>query len=118
MAGKITRPSSGGVLAQKRVGASILRTGWHLKMRLNKAKWFWPLGKATLYRDRLEIKALVFRPLVLRVNEIESIYSFLGRVRIKHTNEEVPDFITLFGFGLYDTLRGAARRNGVNISFD
>jgi hypothetical protein len=87
-------------------------------MKLNKAKIPWPLGKVTLYRDRLEIKGLILSPLVLRVNEIESIYKSLFRVRVKHKKEDVPELIMLFGFGLYDTLREAARRSGVDLDFE
>jgi hypothetical protein len=117
MAGRIVRNSPREILAQKRIGASIIRSGWHIKMRLNKAKWPWPLGKVTLYRDRLEIKALVFSPLVLSVKEINSITSTLGRVRVKHTNQQIPDYISLFGFGLYDTLKNAVRQSGLDIPF-
>ena len=114
MAGQITRPS-GAALMEKRIGASIVRSGWHTGMRLNRAKWSWPLGKVALYRDRLEIKAPLFRPMVLDLDEIENIRRFLWRVRIEHTNRDVPDFVALFGFGLLSSLREAVRRNRLTV---
>ena len=116
--GRIERPGrmTGTPLFQKRVGASILRTGWHTQMRLNKAKWSWPGGKVTLYKDRLEIKGMLMEAIVLDCQEIKHISSSLGfRVRIDHSNEEIPDYIILFGFGLLSGLREAIRKNGLKI---
>ena len=119
--GRVERVSrrGGAPLFQKRVGASIIRSGWHIKMRLNKAKWPWPGGKITLYKDRLEIKGVFVGPLVLDCQEIDNIKSSLGfRVRIEHSNEEVPDYITLFGFGLLSGLRETIRKSGLKVRVD
>ncbi len=115
MAGQIVRPPAGAKLFERRIGASILRSGWHTGMRLNKAKWSWPLGKLTLYPDRLEIRALFFRPFVLSLSEVTAIKSSFGRVLVQHTNEDVPDHVALTGLGLFDALRAAVMRNGLQV---
>jgi hypothetical protein len=118
MAGRIERPSvrGGTPLLQRRIGASIIRSGWHVKMQLNKAKWGWPTGKLVLYRDRLEIRFLLIKPQILSISEITAIWrTLITRVLVEHSNEEVPDHIVLSGWGLYDALKDAVRKNGLDI---
>ena len=118
MAGRIERPQvrGGTHLLQRRIGASIIRSGWHIKMKLNKAKWGWPTGKLILYRDRLEIRFIFITPQVLSISEITAIRkTLLTRVLVEHTNEEVPDHVVLSGWGLYDALKDAVRKNGLDI---
>lgn len=116
--GRIERASARGgtPLLQKRIGANIIRSGWHVKMQLNKAKWGWPTGKLLLYRDRMEIRFLLIKPQILAISEITAIRkTLLTRVLVEHTNESVPDHVVLSGWGLYDAIKDAVRRSGLDI---
>ena len=115
MAGRITRPSTGQVLFKKRIGGSLIRSGWHTGMRLNKAKFSWPLGKLSLFRDRLEIKGLLLPTVTLQFDEIDIIRSSLLRVMVEHDNEDVPDYVALTGWGLSGAVRDAVRRNNLPV---
>jgi hypothetical protein len=119
MAGRVTRPSSGAPLLEKRVGANMIRQGWHTQFKLNEAKWSWPLGKFSLYRDRIEIQALVFPPIVLKFSEIREIKKTLFvRVLIKHDNDDYPQHMSFFGLGLYTALKYQVKRNGLGVKIN
>jgi hypothetical protein len=64
----------------------------------------------------MELQCLFFRPLVLSLSEITTIRRSLTRVLVEHTNAEVPDYVALTGWGLFDALKDAARRSGLDLN--
>ena len=97
-------------LLEKRIGG---RAGYEPAPKHAKASW--PLGKLTLYKDRLVIRLflLTFEIPYSQITTIKRGWYF--NVLIQHDEDSEPEYISLIGLGLLNDIKRTNRRHRLGL---
>lgn len=107
-------------ILSRRIGARVFHSGVWFLSKPGSFKCSWPLGRLSLFEDRLEI-AMLLQTFVIPWRAIDDIRHRppMGEVQISHHESGVPDQVYVRGLvfsGFYYRLVDAARRLRVPVS--